>query len=275
MDDACRVSIFAPSGLGCTPNEPVALVAKVSGGDSSRLDDLYVRSTSSTASGPGIQPRAVQYNLDFAPALDASPSRFPPQPIATRQPTLGPRARRGQAYTTSDPRRGAYDAVELESVFRPPQGGPTPFETRHLYYRVYKTSGAVRSKQPADSNDPSIGRISVDSVPPPHTAASIMRCISKTEKLEYSNGSQLFIDPFSESPIGEEHVSILTGDPPGSTPENPMAFVEDPHPTFNKRMRVLYTQGPDTLNPRMRYCASPGISLRTNHGLEEVNMGGA
>jgi hypothetical protein len=82
-----------------------------------------------------------------------------------------------------------------------------------------------------------------------------MRCISKTEKLEYFNGSQLFIDPFSESPIGEEHVSILTGDPPGSTPENPMAFVEDPHPTFNKRMRVLYTQGELKFTSRRNYYA--------------------
>jgi hypothetical protein len=107
-----------------------------------------------------------------------------------------------------------------------------------VYYRVYKPSGAIWSKRPADSNRPSIGRITVDSVPPPHTAASIMRYISTTEQLGNSAASQLFISTFNESPIGEEHVLILTGNHPGSTPEDPMAFVALP---LTKRMQVTLT----------------------------------
>lgn len=128
---------------------------------------------------------------------------------------------------------------------------------------MYKQYGAVLSRQPADSSDPYVGRISVDSVPPPHTAVSIMRCISKTEELANSKKSQLFINISSDSPIGDGHVSILASDCPGCTPEDPMAFVELPAPavtqpaaaepspapitepaliqppTFNKQMRVI------------------------------------
>ena len=110
-----------------------------------------------------------------------------------------------------------------------------------MFYRIYKDDGAVLSKQAANPNDPSVGRISVNSVPPPHTAVSIMRCISKTEQLDSSKPSQLFVNISSESPIGEGRVSILTSNRPGSTLEDPMAFVQSlapvvdgpiSHPTF-------------------------------------------
>jgi hypothetical protein len=52
-----------------------------------------------------------------------------------------------------------------------------------------------------------------------------MRCISKTENVQKPMISQLFSSISCESPIGGGHVSILTSDYPGSTPENPMAFV--------------------------------------------------
>jgi hypothetical protein len=106
-----------------------------------------------------------------------------------------------------------------------------------VYYQVYKKRGAVPSKQPADPSDSYVGRISVDSVPPPHTAKSIIRCISKVEEIENSMQSQLFINISSESPIDEGYISILTSDRPGSTPEDPLAFVE-PYPPFTNPMRV-------------------------------------
>jgi hypothetical protein len=107
-----------------------------------------------------------------------------------------------------------------------------------VYYQVYKKRGAVPSKQPADPNDSYVGRISVDSVPPPHTAKSIIRCISKVEHIENSMQSQLYVNISSESPIEEGYISILTSDRPGSTPEDPLAFVE-PYPAFTNPMRVI------------------------------------
>ena len=97
-----------------------------------------------------------------------------------------------------------------------------------MYYRVYSNCGAVLAKQQAD-HDPSVGRISVDFVPPPHTAASVIRCISKKEHLDNSKQSQLFISIGSTSPI-DGHISMLTSSRPGSTPEDPMALVESQNP---------------------------------------------
>ena len=121
-----------------------------------------------------------------------------------------------------------------------------------MYYRIYKNYGAVRSQHSADPNDASVGRISVDSITPPHTAASIKQCISKAEKLDNSKQLQLFTSVSSTSPIGEGHLSILTSDRPGSMPEDPMAFVElpDPFATYTKRWRVRRDLGQSKLKPQ-------------------------
>jgi hypothetical protein len=116
-----------------------------------------------------------------------------------------------------------------------------------VYYQVYINSALVESKQP-HPDDPYIGRISIDFVSPPHTAKSIIRCISKIEEIYHGMESQLFTNILSESPIGEGHVSILTSDRPGYTPEDPMVFVAArkpyaPYPTFTKWMRVTCTAG--------------------------------
>ena len=52
-----------------------------------------------------------------------------------------------------------------------------------------------------------------------------MRCLAKSEEFEHSKESQLFININSESPIGEGHVSILSSNRPGYTPEDPIVFV--------------------------------------------------
>jgi hypothetical protein len=124
------------------------------------------------------------------------------------------------------------------------------------------------SKHPADPDKPSVGRINVDSIPPPHTAESIMRCISKIEELNTSTNSQLFNSISSEIPIAEGHVSILSGDCPGSTPEDPLVFVIEPVmamplPTpmavpaldlqFNKRLRVIKGQCESKSNYRTHH----------------------
>lgn len=138
--------------------------------------------------------------------------------------------------------------------------GPKSFETRYCewYHRssrlptvltcspsvlpsLYKSSVGVKSKQPSHPDDFYLSRISVDYVSPPHTAKSIIRCISKIKELRHCTESHLFTNISRTSPIDGGHVSILTSDRPGSMPENPMVFVtvyELPYPTFTKRMRV-------------------------------------
>lgn len=97
-----------------------------------------------------------------------------------------------------------------------------------VHYQVYKKHGAIVSKQPTGASDPYVGRLSVDSIPPPHTAVSVMRRISNVEMFQLSTRSQLYASISSELPFGEEHISLLTSDPPGCTPEDPMAFVVEP-----------------------------------------------
>jgi len=199
MDNAGHVPMFAYSGPGCTPSEPMALTAMFSSAE-----------------------------------------------------------------------RGQLDAMELAASLLPSPERPVAPEARYLYYQVYKGHGAVLSKQPASSNDPYVGCIRADSVPPPHTTASIMRCISKGEGLDNSKQSQLFANISSRLPMGEGYVSILTNNHAGSTPEDPMAYVELPTPaivqpptsehlpnpvvptpysTFSKRMRATISLYPGSQNP--------------------------
>lgn len=107
-----------------------------------------------------------------------------------------------------------------------------------VYYRVYTANGLVRSKNPIGPSWPAVGRISVDCIPPPHTPISIMRCIAKMEEHPSFHASQIFANMTSESPINDDHVPILTDDCPGSTPDDPIAFVASP---FTQRMRVTQT----------------------------------
>ena len=124
-----------------------------------------------------------------------------------------------------------------------------------MYYRVYnKDSGAVPLHHSAGSDDPFVGRISISSIPPPHSAASIMRRIKRIEKLGCTGEPQLFCNISSESPLGEGHLSILTNDRPGSTRENPMAFVASIHSKFPQRIRVIYSWSQSTFElPRNYY----------------------
>jgi hypothetical protein len=182
MGDSSRVSILANQGPGCTPNKPMALVAKCS--------------------------RASHRTLAVHPPREGA-SPFDKQ------------------YSKHCERRSRLSIA-------------TDWWLSIVYYLVYQSHGAIESKQPADPHDPFMGRILVDSIPPPHTAASIKRCIVTSEELNNWKDSQLFVNVSRKSPMGKGHISILTSERPGYTPEDPMAFVEIPHPTFNRRMRVKY-----------------------------------
>ena len=82
------------------------------------------------------------------------------------------------------------------------------------------------------SNEPCLGRIRADSVPPPHTLASIKRCISRVERnsaLAYAN---LFADISCDTPLKEGHISFLGTDGPGLSPNEPMAIVQVEEPSI-------------------------------------------
>ena len=83
------------------------------------------------------------------------------------------------------------------------------------------------SKVGFDPKEPSLGRIRVDSVAPPHTPASIKRCISRVERnpvLAWPGHADLFADTSCETPLKEGHISLRRC--PGLNPNEPMAIVQ-------------------------------------------------
>jgi hypothetical protein len=99
-----------------------------------------------------------------------------------------------------------------------------------VYYVVYADNYAMPSNVAFDPEEPSLGRIRVDSVAPPHSPTSIKQCISRVERkptlaLWHAN---LFADTScGGTPLKEGHISLLT-DGPGLNPNEPMAIVLTP-----------------------------------------------
>ena len=85
------------------------------------------------------------------------------------------------------------------------------------------------SKVAIDPEEPSLGRIRADSVAPPHSYASIKRCISRVERTPALARADLFADISCDTPLKEGRVSILRTDLPGLSPNKPMAIVQMPN----------------------------------------------
>ena len=81
------------------------------------------------------------------------------------------------------------------------------------------------SKVAIDPEEPSLGRIRADSVAPPHSPASIKRCISRVERTPELAHADLFAGISCKTPLKEGHISILHTDCPGLSPNEPMAIV--------------------------------------------------
>jgi hypothetical protein len=95
-----------------------------------------------------------------------------------------------------------------------------------VYYRVYDDLGEAPSKSSFDPSEPCLGRIDTLSVPPPHTVASLKRCLNQVE--EYTNRElQLFEDDDGETIMGDNDAIAFHTDTyfPGTSEDNPMALV--------------------------------------------------
>ena len=84
------------------------------------------------------------------------------------------------------------------------------------------------SKVAFDPEEPSLGRIQADSILPPHSPATIKRCISKVERTPAIAYAELFADISCNTPLKEEHISFLRTDYPGLSAKDPMAIVLNP-----------------------------------------------
>ena len=97
-----------------------------------------------------------------------------------------------------------------------------------MYYLLYANDYEMPSKVTFDPEEPSLGRIRADSVAPPHSPASIKRCISRVEKNSALAHADLFADVLCDAPLKEGHISIFHTDSPGLSPNEPMAIVQMP-----------------------------------------------
>jgi hypothetical protein len=103
-----------------------------------------------------------------------------------------------------------------------------------VYYLLYTDNCETPSKVAINPERPSLGRIRVDSVAPPHRPASIKQCISRVEETPALAYATLFADITSSciTPLKESHISILRTDVPGLSPNKPMAIVRNESPSF-------------------------------------------
>ncbi|KIJ90360.1 hypothetical protein K443DRAFT_116699, partial [Laccaria amethystina LaAM-08-1] len=133
-------------------------------------------------------------------------------------------------------------------------------EPRSVYYRVYRTQGAIVLKTSSDPDDNYLGRIDKFSIAPPHNVSSLKSRIAKAEG-GITKKIRIFKDTDGEVLMREfDVVPLLAEVYPGCTVENPMAVVcgeeEDTRwslgmvwdPTFTKPFRADYTSMPDEEN---------------------------
>ena len=97
-----------------------------------------------------------------------------------------------------------------------------------VYYLLHSDSHEMPSKVAFDPEQPSLGRIWDDSVPPPHGPASIKRCISRVERTPALAHADIFADISCKTPLKEGRISIFRTDYPGLSPKKPMAIVQMP-----------------------------------------------
>ena len=95
-----------------------------------------------------------------------------------------------------------------------------------MYYLLYADDYEISSLVAIDSDKPSLGRIRVDSIAPPHSPASIKLCISRVERTPALAHANLFADTSCDTPLKERHISFLHTDGPGLSKNEPMAIVQ-------------------------------------------------
>ena len=96
-----------------------------------------------------------------------------------------------------------------------------------MYYRVYDDDSGAVSKTSFDENDPSLGRVSTLSVPPPHTVSSLKNLIVMSEGMSGHN-VELFEDEASESAMDDsDALTLLSGTFPGFTEDRSIAITYD------------------------------------------------
>ena len=118
---------------------------------------------------------------------------------------------------------------------------------RAVYYRLFTTEGPLETNNPIFSNDGFISLISSKSVRPPHTAASLKKCVCKIEDLEGLEKSTLYPSLSETKPLNDSTRLTLRGTSgPGSSEVDPVVFIIDKG-AAEKRPKFASKAGSDEL----------------------------
>lgn len=107
-----------------------------------------------------------------------------------------------------------------------------PLDEPYLYYRVYDEDGEVESLEHFNTADKSLGRISIASVAPPHTIATLKNRLSGAESIDKAQmaSMKLFKDI-----TGQDLIKDDDNDPffslTGRSESRPMALIRPPRST--------------------------------------------
>ncbi|KIJ93829.1 hypothetical protein K443DRAFT_111438, partial [Laccaria amethystina LaAM-08-1] len=102
---------------------------------------------------------------------------------------------------------------------------PLASNINYVHYHYYNKEGETVSKMSFDEDDPALGHINSLSVAPPFNVSSLKARLAKVEGIGAKN-LQLFEDLSADSPMSDSaSVALLTDQYPGSTADEPMAFV--------------------------------------------------
>jgi hypothetical protein len=115
----------------------------------------------------------------------------------------------------------------------------TPTSYRHIlllvYYKLFNENGPLKVRNAIYSNNPYIGRVDANDVPPPHTVSSLVGHMCAEEErgfgIDLENGdaylTELFetiSSPKSYNLRSQEILPLLSTDRPGSRPQDPLVL---------------------------------------------------
>jgi hypothetical protein len=102
-----------------------------------------------------------------------------------------------------------------------------------VFYQVFSSDGAIRSKCAFRENDPYTGRVIATRITPPHTAQTVKKFICKEEGIADIEGVDLLTSLTSNLALNDQdNVPILAHDGPGTTVDNPVVIVVKLRPSI-------------------------------------------
>nr|GAT55944.1 predicted protein [Mycena chlorophos] len=109
------------------------------------------------------------------------------------------------------------------SILVPSRDKPA-VEEKYIHYRLYTSSGALPSFT-AFSDDPFLGRLRTRSVPPPHTVATLKRCLRAAEG--YADGAFALYERYDEEEAMDDgqRVAVVSLESIGRTAETALALL--------------------------------------------------